>query len=69
MDDKYRAVSFYTKGTEKSVTFEERVAVYLGVLPEDNRIVFVEGTKKTIDVMSLTYRNRRLQLLMDSITA
>ena len=66
IDDKYRSVTLYTQGREKSVTFEERTIVYLGVLPADKRKLFVEGTKETIDIMSLTYRNRRLELLRDS---
>jgi hypothetical protein len=68
IDDKYREATLYTQGREKSVTFEERVVVYLEVLPSDERKLFVEATKQTIDVMSLTYRNRRLESLKDSIS-
>ncbi len=69
LDDRYRSAIFYTKGSEKSVTLEQRTVVYLGVLPNDDRTLFVEATKETIDIMSLTYRNRRLELLKDSTSA
>lgn len=67
IEDKFNEAMHYTKG-EHSVTLEKRIEVYLGVLPQDDRQVFVEATKETIDIMSLTYRNRRLQLLKDSIS-
>ena len=68
MDDKYREVAFYTKGSERTLYFDERTVVYLGILPNDQRKVFVEATKQTVDIMSLTYRNQRLELLKDEIS-
>ena len=67
IDDKYNEVSLYTKGGH-SVEFKKRVVVYLGVLPNDDQQLFVEGTKETIDIMSLTYRNDRLESLKDDIS-
>lgn len=69
LDDRYRNAILYTKGSEKSVTLEQRTVVYLGVLPNDDRTLFVEATKETIDIISLTFRNRRLELLKDSTSA
>lgn len=66
LDDRYRETTLYARGSEKSVKFEQRMVVYLGVLPTDDRTVFVEATKETVDVMSLTYRNRRLDSLRDT---
>ena len=68
INDRYNEVSLYTKGGH-SVEFKKRVVVYLGLLPSDEQQLFVEGTKETIDIMSLTYRNARLDLLKDSTSA
>lgn len=61
LNDRYREITFYTK--EKTVLLKPVIVVYLGVTKEGERQVFVEARKASIDIMSLEYRNRRLDIL------
>jgi hypothetical protein len=69
IDDRYRTVSLYTNDkSENSVRLEEeRIRLFLEILPADNRKLFVESTKDTVDIMSLTCWKRRQEKVKDSI--
>lgn len=66
LSDRYRSVTFYAK--EKTVLLKAVVAVYLGLTKDGDRQVFVEGRARLIDIMSLDYRNRRLDLHRDDLS-
>lgn len=63
LNDRYRIVKFYTKTEGKPVILKVQIVVYLAIAPEDARQVWVEGKRETVDIMSLGYRNRRLDRL------
>ena len=56
--DKYREVKLYANNNRR-VQLDKTVAVYLGIVGKSDRTVFIESKEGSIDIMSLSYRNKR----------
>lgn len=65
-NDRYRQVQFYSN--EKMVRLVPAIVVYLGIAKGGSREVFVEARKSTLEIMSLQYRNQRLETQRDVTT-
>ena len=65
--DQYRYVKLHTANNQR-VQLDRTTTSYLGLAQKDNRAVFIEARKSAINIMSLEFRNRRLDDWRDEMS-
>lgn len=57
LEDRYRPLTLYK---DRRVRLGEALLVFLGITPPERPYLFIQASKRVIDVMNLEIRNRRI---------